>query len=56
MRAGRVLDWERTLRRAGVSVETEVLDVDHHVPEPAEWRAIFERTHSFLRRALAVRP
>lgn len=54
VRAGRVLDWERTLRRAGVPVETEVLDADYHVPEPAEWRAIFERAHSFLRRRLSA--
>lgn len=54
VRAGRVLNWERTLRRAGVPVETEVLDADYHVPEPAEWHAIFERAHGFFRRRLTV--
>ncbi len=42
-------NWERTLRRAGAHVEVEVLDSDHHVPEPAEWRGIFDRAHYFLR-------
>lgn len=55
VRAGRVQDWERTLRRADVPVSTEVLDADHHVPEVAEWRAIFERAHSFLRPHLGSR-
>jgi carboxymethylenebutenolidase len=55
VRAGQVLDWERTLRRADVPVSTEALDADHHVPEPAEWRAIFERAHSFLRPVLGAR-
>jgi dipeptidyl aminopeptidase/acylaminoacyl peptidase len=46
--------WERTLRRAGVHVEVEVLDSDHHVPEPAEWRGVFDTAHRFLRDELAA--
>jgi len=47
--------WERTLKEAGVRVETEVLDADHHVPEPNEWRNIFDIAHRFLRRELGGR-
>jgi dipeptidyl aminopeptidase/acylaminoacyl peptidase len=47
-------NWERTLRRAGVHVEVEVLDSDHHVPEPAEWRGIFDTANRFLRDELAA--
>ncbi|WP_395650831.1 dienelactone hydrolase family protein [Brevundimonas sp.] len=51
---GAVRNWERTLRRAGVDTELVVLDADHHVPEPAEWRAIFDTAHRFLRDELAA--
>lgn len=54
VRPGRVLNWARTLRRADVPVTLEALDMDRHVPEPNEWRMIFDRAHTFLRRALAV--
>lgn len=47
--------WERTLKEAGVPVETEVLDSDHHVPEPNEWRNIFDIAHRFLRREMGGR-
>ncbi|MDB5420067.1 MAG: dienelactone hydrolase [Brevundimonas sp.] len=49
VRPGVTLNWERTLRRAGVHVETVVLDSDDHVPEPSGWRSIFDTANRFLR-------
>jgi dienelactone hydrolase len=46
--------WERRMREAGVPVETEVLDSDHHVFEPNEWRRIFDTADRFFRRTLTA--
>lgn len=54
VRPGVTRNWERTLRRAGVHVELVALDSDHHVPQPGEWRGIFDTANRFLRDELAA--
>lgn len=46
--------WERRMKDAGVPVETEVLDSDHHVFEPNEWHRIFDTADRFFRRTMTA--
>jgi dipeptidyl aminopeptidase/acylaminoacyl peptidase len=54
VRPGVTRNWERTLRRAGVRVELVVRDSEVHVPEPGDWREIFDTANRFLRDELAA--
>ena len=50
--AVRTRRWANVLERAGITVETHVIDVRRHGFFEGEWADIFERSDDFLRRSM----